>query len=243
MTFLMSEHDLPRRRVLTRAAGLAGLGLVASALGCASTSSRPSLVGTPLPDDPEPIRPRLSPRPRVVPASTSLAIATESRSVWAKFGPNYKAADPMGRVQRITVHHDAIPSHMNMSRIESTRRLESIRRGHVAQGWADIGYHYAIDPSGRIWEGRPITLQGAHVRDQNPSNIGIMVMGNFQRERPTPAAAESLRRLLAAECARNGLTARDVHTHRELASTACPGNNLQAVMNSLRDNPERLRRI
>jgi hypothetical protein len=35
---------------------------------------------------------------------------------------------------------------------------------------ADIGYHYTIDPTGRIWEGRPVQYQGAHVKMNNEHN-------------------------------------------------------------------------
>ena len=29
----------------------------------------------------------------------------------------------------------------------------------------DVGYHYAVDRAGRVWECRPLTWQGAHVRN------------------------------------------------------------------------------
>ena len=68
-----------------------------------------------------------------------------------------------------------------------------IRRGHVNHnGWADIGYHFAVDRAGRVWSCRPLVWQGAHVKDRNEGNIGVLVLGNFEIERPTSAQLNAL---------------------------------------------------
>jgi hypothetical protein len=141
----------------------------------------------------------------------------------------------MNGISRITVHHDAIASFDVNSMAEAAHRLETIRTSHVVgRGWADIGYHYVIDPSGRVWEGRSLRYQGAHVEDNNEHNLGIVLMGNFDQHAPTPQALASLDRFLAEQMSRYNVSLRRVYTHREIKPTACPGRNLQRYMNATR---------
>jgi hypothetical protein len=175
--------------------------------------SRPSVVTGP-PIDPLPVR-------GIIP-----------RSQWARTG----VARPseiyeMNGVRRITVHHDGMPPASLSSMRQVASRIEQIRQSHVVgRGWADLGYHYVIDPSGRIWEGRPIRYQGAHVKDQNENNLGILVMGNFDLQSPTSAALGSLDSFLGQQMQQYRLSLGTVRTHMERAPTACPGRNLQAYM-------------
>ena len=146
----------------------------------------------------------------------------------------------MVRVNRITVHHDAIMPVPTGSYADSVRRMRLIRTGHLNNGWADIGYHFAIDPSGRIWQARPLELQGAHVKYNNPGNLGIVVFGNYEQIRPTQATLQSVNKMLAYAMGRFSVPLSRVHTHQELRSTACPGRYLQAQMNSTRASGGRL---
>lgn len=148
----------------------------------------------------------------------------------------------MGRIQRITVHHDGMTPFYSVAMGDAAGRLESIRRSHVNKGWADIGYHYIIDPAGRVWQGRPISLQGAHVKDENPGNIGIMVMGNFDSQSPTSAALTTLDQFIAFQMRQYNLPVRRVYTHQELKPTACPGRSLQAYMARTRATTGRMAR-
>lgn len=181
--------------------------------------------------------PRLMARQSVVPMTNSDVIA---RTEWTTARPNMRLADPMNGVKRITVHHSAVLSGQVQSQADAVRMLQSVRNGHIGNGWADIGYHYIIDPTGRIWEGRPVSLQGAHVKNQNEHNLGVMVMGNFETERPTPAALASLDRFVLSQMHRFNVPLSRVFTHRELGPTACPGRSLQAHMVAVRRADGRL---
>ncbi|MEM0984204.1 MAG: peptidoglycan recognition family protein [Planctomycetota bacterium] len=227
-----------RRSVLRT---LLGFGISASAAGllgaCASSSSsRPvSRVGEPLGYDPNvaPVAktPVITTKYRPLPHSSlsgaSLSSAAIDRREWARFGPNPRLADRMGRITRITIHHDGINAFTSTDTGDAARRLEQIRRAHVARGWADIGYHFAVDPAGRVWEGRPLDLQGAHVGGHNPGNLGIVVMGNYEIQRPTRASVQSLEALVRERMAYYDVDPRRVRTHREYKPTACPGRHLQ----------------
>lgn len=185
-----------------------------------SSAPSPAPIWTPPPPAPTPARP---------PAA---AVQIMPRSSWTRLGiARPREIYAMGGISRITVHHDGMPPTALRGPRDSAARLEQIRSSHVnGRGWADIGYHFIVDPQGRVWEGRPATFQGAHIKDQNENNLGILVLGNFQLQRPTPAALASLDRLLVMQMSRYRVPLARVRTHRELARTECPGNNLQMYM-------------
>ncbi|MEN0019663.1 MAG: peptidoglycan recognition family protein [Planctomycetota bacterium] len=164
------------------------------------------------------------------------AVGVISRSEWAKFGPNRSLANLMTKITRLTIHHDGMQPFTSKSRSAAASRLESIRRSHAGSGWADIGYHYVIDPAGRIWHARPESLQGAHVKSHNAGNIGIMVMGNYERQTPTRESVQALRAIVTDRMAAHRISKSRIHTHRELGSTACPGRSLQAAINDMRSS-------
>lgn len=152
------------------------------------------------------------------------------RTRWASAGPVVALADPMGAVSTITVHHDGMSPFTSTRQSDAMSRLESIRNAHRGNGWADIGYHYAIDPAGRVYECRPIRFQGAHVKDHNPHNLGILVMGNFMEQRPTSSALAALDAFVADRMKAYRVPISRVYTHQELRPTACPGVSLQRYM-------------
>jgi hypothetical protein len=164
------------------------------------------------------------------------------RREWTSAGVIYSLANPMNGVNRITIHHSAIPASHMKSKAESVRMLENIRRNHINQQWADIGYHYIIDPSGRIWEGRPVQYQGAHVKLNNEHNLGIMLLGNFEDERPTAAALTALDTFVADRMRTYRIPITRVYTHQEIMATACPGRNLQGYMVATRSGSGRMAR-
>jgi hypothetical protein len=54
----------------------------------------------------------------------------------------------------------------------------------------DIGYHYIVDRSGAIWQGRRIRYQGAHARGSaNNGNIGIVLLGISRTSSPRRRSA------------------------------------------------------
>lgn len=150
------------------------------------------------------------------------------RRTWTTHSPDARKSVAMDGVKRLTVHHTGIASASLRTMEHAKKHLRGIALEHRRRGWADIGYHYAIDPAGRVWEARPANLQGAHVRGENEHNLGVVLLGNFEVETPTAAARESLDRLAAMLLKRHSLSAEHLHTHRELAATLCPGRALQA---------------
>lgn len=154
-----------------------------------------------------------------------------TRTQWTRMGvARPSEINPMNGINRITVHHSAVDNSGLRNPSDTARMIEGIRAGHVGRGWADIGYHYVIDPSGKIWEGRSTRFQGAHVEFNNEHNLGIVVLGNFETQSPSPQAVRTLDRFVASQMARFAVPLRRVYTHQELKRTLCPGRSLQRYM-------------
>jgi hypothetical protein len=97
------------------------------------------------------------------------------------------------------------------------------------RGYGDIGYHYLIDPYGRVFEGRQIQWQGAHAnKENNIQNIGVCLLGNFEQQKPAGPALEALERVLGSLRAKHKIALDRVYLHGEFRGTDCPGENLAA---------------
>lgn len=159
-----------------------------------------------------------------------------ARSGWSRGAPVPTLMDRMIPIRYITVHHDGMNAFYGESQSSAASRIENIRRGHRGRGWGDIGYHFIVDRSGRVWEGRPLSYQGAHVKDHNEGNIGIMCLGNFEVQTPSVAQLGGLNRYLSTLMVHYRVPIGRVRTHQEWAKTACPGRHLQRHMVSVRSN-------
>lgn len=163
-----------------------------------------------------------------------LLSSIHTRAEWgaAKIRGDY---DPMLPIQRVCVHHSALATSVR-SPSEVGAELRKLQASHQ-QKWADLGYHFVIDASGGIWEGRNLKWQGAHEgAGLNQGSIGVCLLGNFD-EGPVPAAQlGALKSLLDAMRTRWSLTAADIKTHREVRPepTACPGSRLQGWVDDYR---------
>lgn len=122
----------------------------------------------------------------------------------------------------ITVHHSAFRSG---GPLETVKRVQ---RDHMSnRGYGDVGYHYFIDREGRIIEGRSLRWQGAHAGgSNNVGNVGICLIGDFDKEKPTGAALRSLERLIVELQSKLGIPRPNVRPHRAWKETQCPGEHL-----------------
>lgn len=238
---------LSRREVLISGGLLAGAALAGGLSGCGGARGPSSaLPGPRWPSDSEgPVlaAPTQPARPRPD-AGLSLPEGVMPRSAWTRAGvANPRDINPMNGIRRITVHHDGMPPIDLRHEGDVKARLEQIRRAHISRRegpFADIGYHYIIDPQGRIWEGRPVRYQGAHVKENNEHNLGIMVLGSFDQERPTPEALATLDEFVADRMRAYRVPINRVYTHQEIMPTACPGRYLQTYMLATRSRSGRL---
>lgn len=233
------EHGTAAATATRRGFLLLALSLLA---GCAKQTTRamlpnppwPSLDLPPMEELPESWSRYEPPAPEPLPQSPSWRGTVLARNKWAKGGPIPNRMNRMSPVRHITVHHDGMAPFYETDRPSTSARIEAIRRAHRGRGWGDIGYHLVVDRAGRVWEGRPMGYQGAHVKDHNFANIGVVALGNFDRQQPTGAQLDTVQHLLGELMSSYGVPTSRVRTHQEWAPTACPGRHLQEYMNILR---------
>lgn len=167
------------------------------------------------------------------------------RSSWrARLPVASRLTATRGGYQRITIHHTAdVPgARFDGNLADSVGALRSVQRNHMDnRRYGDIGYHFLIDATGRTFHGRDLTWQGAHAGGiNNRNNIGICLLGNFEKTRPTAASLEALTKLLAELRATHEIPASAVVGHRHWKSTLCPGAHLARWTNDYRRNGPRL---
>ena len=106
--------------------------------------------------------------------------------------------------------------------VEVPRNIEAI---HLANGWAGIGYNFAVDLDGTVYEGRGWDGVGSQCPGFNRSGVGVYVaVGGDQV--PTQAALRSVRALRDELVSlRGGAGVREMG-HKDGVATSCPGTFL-----------------
>lgn len=148
----------------------------------------------------------------------------------------------------ISVHgHPRIgPSSSPGQEASAVRKIEAIGLG---RGFPGISYNAVACPSGRLWEGQPLTRRGAHtVNDKatagfTPKNLNVsaraLVLPQEEVDAVTPAQIDAAARwgaaLRLAGYAR--LTARWAG-HRDVAAKACPGERAYELLGDLDDQTD-----
>lgn len=164
------------------------------------------------------------------PAAILSAIASQvpfiPRSSWDRTIPNRSRLNPAGLYSRLTIHHEGNTPFFATSYNHIARELRTVLGSHLARRYGDIAYHLAIDYAGRIWEGRSLSYEGAHVLSNNEGNIGIVLLGNFERQRPSSPQLASLNELTAILRSACGIPRSSVYGHRDLSPSVCPGRRL-----------------
>lgn len=175
--------------------------------------------------------PRMASAPPAA-SSTTSGLSIQPRTAWAASKALPYRLTPSGGWNRITIHHSAMDSKdigvPTSGHVADT--IKDIQTVHMRdRGWGDIAYHFLIDPTGRIWQGRSLDWQGAHAQGANNiANIGICLLGDFNHERPDPRALEALERLVDRLCEGHHIAKNRVYGHQHFAATECPGDALMA---------------
>ncbi|NIA22446.1 MAG: hypothetical protein GWP05_10890 [Anaerolineaceae bacterium] len=125
----------------------------------------------------------------------------------------------------IVVHHSAT----------SSGDAATFDRAHKKKGWDELGYHFVIgngtlSGDGQVEIGPRWTKQkhGAHCKirhhpEYNRIGVGICLVGNFDRSKPTEAQMKSLAKLIRWLMHRYRIPKSRVLGHGMLKATDCPG--------------------
>lgn len=157
-----------------------------------------------------------------------------TREEWGANPPigNYVPHDPF----RFAQHHTAGQRVSTLA--DGIAEQKFIQDFHQnARGWQDIGYHFTVDDSGRVYEGVPPDFRGTHVGGNNTGNIGIAYMGNFEiaGEFPTQEALDSVVAMWSWLSDHYGVNPDSLFGHRDYKATDCPGDNLYVELPGLRN--------
>jgi N-acetylmuramoyl-L-alanine amidase len=98
---------------------------------------------------------------------------------------------------------------------------EEIDSWHRERGFECIGYHYVVQPSGLIEDGRDLDYIGAHCRGKNFDSIGVALVGDFRATEPTYEQINSIGGLYHTLCTKYDKTLL-VEFHR-VSPNPCPG--------------------
>ncbi|MFE6491215.1 peptidoglycan recognition protein [Streptomyces sp. NPDC057748] len=200
-------------------------------------------------------RPYIGPRPSIV-----------TRKGW---GADEKLRESKfvytSTVKAAFIHHSATGNNYTCSQAPSV--LRGIYRYHVkSSGWRDIGYNFAVDKCGNIYEGRAggVTraVLGAHTLGFNTNSMGIAVLGTFTKSNPPAAAVNAVAKLTAWKLGLFGADPRGKTTlvsgggnkykkgkkvklnvisgHRDGFATDCPGERLYKKLGSARTSSAKL---
>jgi hypothetical protein len=186
-----------------------------------------------------------------------------ARKAWAQGVEHPKVAPEYGNVKLAFVHHTENPD--GYSAAEVPAMLRSIYIFHrYTHGWNDIGYNFAIDRFGRIFEARAGGIDepvvGAQAGGYNVYSTGIAILGTYSAQRISAAALGALEHLIAWKLSLHGapveghVTVRvtpggavysrypanapvslpRVAGHRDADSTDCPGDALYGELAGVR---------
>jgi hypothetical protein len=186
-----------------------------------------------------------------------------ARSAWARGHAPPRHAPEYGTVKLAFVHHSVTANGYGPGQVPSILRSIFVYHRYV-RGYFDIGYNFAVDAYGRIWEARAGGIDqaviGAHAGGYNAKSTGTVVLGNFAAVAPPPAALAALTGLLAWKLALHGVPvlgrvrvvvsadgapytayAPGSHVslpriagHRDGDQTTCPGDALYARLPAIR---------
>lgn len=177
-------------------------------------------------------------------------VEIKPRAFWGAEPAKVQKLEGMQSVNCVTLHHTA-------ANYFGASEVRHIQKQHTSWGfyfiggrnWADIGYHFLLDPSDpdpkapvSLYEGRqleglglsggPWTKASAVLMKNTAAGINVSIMGNYHKVEETFTALRAKRaeKVLTALFLRYSLAGEMLRTHRGLASlkpvlepTVCPG--------------------
>jgi hypothetical protein len=156
------------------------------------------------------------------------AVVVESRDSWGA-RPAETARMVPHTVERLTIHHAG-----TQSGTTGPAQFRGWQSWHmIGQGWPDIAYHVLIGIDGTVYEGRDPAFRGdTGTTYDTTGHFLVVVEGQFDNEKPTPAQVNSLVAVLAWASEEYGVSPETISGHRDHAPTTCPGTNLAVLIDS-----------
>jgi hypothetical protein len=135
------------------------------------------------------------------------------------------------RITHVTLHHtgSAEPLRPADDPAEKLRGLQTW--GARDRNWWDVPYHYLLDLRGRVYEGRDWRYMGETNTTYDPGgHFLISVVGNYERQEPTPAQLDAIADMMAWALRKFDLPLDRIGGHYDYAETGCPGRHLRKYL-------------
>lgn len=167
--------------------------------------------------------PEASPRP--------LSVPVVGRRLWGSADPR-QPYEVRASLRAVVLHHtNGATGSLELGDPHAEAAyVRRIQRGHFERGFDDIGYHFVIMPSGRIFQGRPTWAVGAHVKGHNADTLGIALAGDFNSQGPTRQAIGAIGRVRSRLIPAGAVV--PLLGHSDLAAKDCPGASLVHYLNA-----------
>ena len=178
-------------------------------------------------------------------------LAIKPREAWAGSGYQAKSAIPAEDVKFLLVHHTATGNAYGPDGVIDI--IHGVYSSQTSEkGWPDTCYNFLIDRFGIVWEGRTGSIAGPVTADATGGSQGfaqlVCLIGDFTSVMPSEEQVASLRLTLAWLADRERIdtspearvtfvsrgsnkwpagvtiTTPTIVGHREMTSTACPGD-------------------
>lgn len=112
--------------------------------------------------------------------------------------------------------------------------VADIDRWHRKKGWKGCGYHYVITLDGKVEQGRPVQIAGAHCTGRNSESLGICYIGGRDlvgkiKDTRTEAQKKAMVTLIRQLMQTHGISIKDVRCHNEFSTKACPSFSVQKL--------------
>lgn len=124
----------------------------------------------------------------------------------------------LNKIKNIVIHHTG----------NSQNSIKPHEKWHVVNNnWPSLGYHFFINYFGHIYLVNSIDYVTNHVRNNNTNSIGICIVGDFRKEKPTQYQMNGLNVLL--QYLSIYLPMLNVCGHKDLSPSECPGHLIDMV--------------
>ncbi|MEJ8675381.1 peptidoglycan recognition family protein [Chromobacterium amazonense] len=124
------------------------------------------------------INDRAATREAIITATRRKGMDFVPRSDWAAHkNRSDKMVDDWNYTQ-IAIHHAGRSFSCGPAALQ-LQQIQEMQMGKPKAAADDIGYHYAIDCFGTVYEGRDIRFKGEHVHKYNTGVIGIVLLENL----------------------------------------------------------------
>lgn len=167
-------------------------------------------------------------------AAMKEAVSLMPRSEWTTVSPRLDRLTRSEKFNRLTIHHSGSSTATHTIKNAVIHDLDGVLTSHRQRRYGDIGYHFIIDYAGRVWEGRSLLFQGAHVLGENRENLAVMLLGNFEEQIPSTEQLASMYKTIHVLRKQFSIPDASIYGHRDLGASACPGRHVYAHVLKLR---------